>query len=42
MVRGRDIPCVGHSRSLYRGRVAFGAMPMSVEKKSEEEAKKRR
>jgi hypothetical protein len=41
VVRRRELPCVRRSRSLYRGRVVRGAVPMSMERKSDEEAKKK-
>jgi hypothetical protein len=40
-VRWRELPCVGHSRSLYREQVVNGAILMSKEKKGDEEAKKK-
>jgi hypothetical protein len=39
-VRRRELSCVRRSRSLYRGRVVRGAVPRSMEEKSDEEAKK--
>jgi hypothetical protein len=33
LVRRRELPCVRHSYSLHRGRVAGGAVPMSMERK---------
>jgi hypothetical protein len=38
-VRGRELPCVRHWRSLYKGRFVVCAVPMSM-KKRDEEAKK--
>jgi hypothetical protein len=40
MVKRRELPCVCRLRALYRERVVRGAVPMSIKKKSEEEAKK--
>jgi hypothetical protein len=43
-VRRRELPCVHHSRSLYRERVGCGAASISMEKKrrSKEDANKRK
>jgi hypothetical protein len=41
IVRRIELPCVRHSRSLYRGRVVCGVVPMLIERKSDEEAKKK-
>jgi hypothetical protein len=40
MVRRRELPCIRRLMKLYRGRVARGAVPMSMKEKSDEEAKK--
>jgi hypothetical protein len=40
MLKKRELPCVHRLRSLYRKRTVPGAVSMSIEKKSVEEAKK--
>jgi hypothetical protein len=41
VVRRRELPCVRHSKSLYRGRAVCCVVVMSMERKSDEEAKKK-
>jgi hypothetical protein len=41
MVRRRELPCVRRIRQLFKGWVIRGAVPMSIEKKNDEEAKKK-
>jgi hypothetical protein len=42
MVRGRDLPWVRRSRSLYRGRVVRGAVIMSMERKKSDQVGKKK
>jgi hypothetical protein len=41
LVRRRELPCVRHSRSLHKEQIVRGAVLMSMEKKSDEETKKK-